>query len=335
MNVFYFLIVCFFLGCSDNSNHIVEERTNLTFETLIHNSNTFSNQELATITLRNKVEEIEFLAKYPMSTAFPEIDYRRDMVIGILLGWRSSVSIRVTIDRVRLEGRALKIYAHEFHPIGQRQAIGYPAHLIVLRKSPLPVSFTPIKVIKEDQDSDIHGKWLFKYFEDVVTGKIDIPPSIVRDVTIEFRKPNGIGGQGPCNQYGGSFTLYHSNGLKLESLYSTEMWCGDIIGKWEARYFSALLDVNSYYTNANELKLFFDNKRKAIIYNRYRFPQLPMGAIEGTVKYFVDSSVWIGGETEPSGYILDNPKWIQGEPSYYFRRVYVTELQYQSESIHW
>lgn len=326
MKMYYFLIVCFFLvGCSDNINRIVDDRTSLPFETIIHNSTAFSNKELATITLKSKVEEEEFLAKYPVSTTFPEIDYRRDMVIGIMLGWRPSVSISVTIDQVIIVGRALKVYAHEFHPSAQSMAIGYPAHLIVLRKSHPPVVFTPIKIIKEIIDSVIYGKWLFRYFEDVTTGRKDIPPSIIPDVTIEFYKPNFFKGRGPCNGYSGTFTLYSDIGIKMPEVFSTRMDCGDIKGEWEGRYFRALMDVNSFLHCENELKLFFDGERHAIVYSRYKIPRLPVGAIEGTVKYFVDTLAWIGGEGEPSGFILDDFKWLEGEPTYHYSRVYVKD----------
>ncbi|MDI6767663.1 MAG: META domain-containing protein [Bacteroidota bacterium] len=332
------LLLCSFLiSCADNSNPIVDRRDEIPFGTIIHSSDAFSNQELATITLRSKSEEEEFLAKYPMSTTFPEIDYRRDMVIGILLGLRPSVSISVTIDQVKNIGRALKVYAHEFHPTGLYMAIGYPAHLIVLRRSHHPVVFAPIKIIRESIDSVIYGKWLFRYFEDVTTGRRDILPSIIRDVTIEFHKPDGFNGNGPCNQYVGSFTLSINNGLKISSLGATKMSCGNIIDEWEGRYFRALMDVNSFLHRENELKLFFDKRRQAIVYSRHEIPQLTIGAIEGTVKYFIDTLPWVGGEVEPSGFILDNFEWLYGEPSYRHNRVYVKDsilVPYLSRRVH-
>jgi hypothetical protein len=47
--------------------------------------------------------------------------------------------------------------------------------------------------------------------------------------------------------------------------------------------------------------------------------------LEGTVVYFVEEMA-IGGEVDPSGFILTDPKWNFGEPSYAYRRIYLTGL---------
>jgi len=57
--------------------------------------------------------------------------------------------------------------------------------------------------------------------------------------------------------------------------------------------------------------------------------------LEGSLSYF-QAPPAIGGETDPSGYIIANPKWISGEPNYAYARVYVSNgepIVYQSEQV--
>jgi hypothetical protein len=48
--------------------------------------------------------------------------------------------------------------------------------------------------------------------------------------------------------------------------------------------------------------------------------------IEGTIEYY-QAPPAIGGECDPDGYIIINPKWISGEPSYSYGRVYLKDGQ--------
>jgi hypothetical protein len=47
--------------------------------------------------------------------------------------------------------------------------------------------------------------------------------------------------------------------------------------------------------------------------------------VEGSVQYYTDTLVWIGGEGDPSGFILSNYRWHRGEPTFTHYRVYVKD----------
>jgi hypothetical protein len=48
--------------------------------------------------------------------------------------------------------------------------------------------------------------------------------------------------------------------------------------------------------------------------------------LEGTIEYY-QAPPAIGAECDPSGYIINNPKWISGAPSYSYGRVYLKDGQ--------
>ncbi len=266
-----FLIPCLLVGCSRETNPVLDNGEKISFETILQSSSTFTNDGLITVALRSKEEENAFLAPNRPTQSFPYVDYQRQMVIGVLVGMRPSVSIRVTIDSVKHHGSSLKVYSHEFHPLGQRMAIGYPSHLIVINKIHLPVVFEPIRLVRESSQDSIYGRWIFQYFETASTGERDLPPSEMGEVTIEFSRESSFGGTGPCNSYGGDFHIHGTNGVTISSLRSTLRACAlNILNEWEARYFNALQDVRTYSFDETELKLYFDENRKAIVYNRSR-----------------------------------------------------------------
>ena len=48
--------------------------------------------------------------------------------------------------------------------------------------------------------------------------------------------------------------------------------------------------------------------------------------IKGTVDYYIDTLLWVGGECDPEGFILTDYTWIIKEPYYSYYRVYVNSL---------
>lgn len=47
--------------------------------------------------------------------------------------------------------------------------------------------------------------------------------------------------------------------------------------------------------------------------------------VEGSVQYYTDTVAWIGGECDPSGFILSNYRWHRGEPPFIHYRVYIKD----------
>lgn len=67
-----------------------------------------------------------------------------------------------------------------------------------------------------------------------------------------------------------------------------------------------------------------------------RNARLPEVSVEGTVRFYIDTLVWIGGECDPSGFILANYNWLKGEPAYPHTRIYLkdsTLALYQSKRV--
>ena len=52
---------------------------------------------------------------------------------------------------------------------------------------------------------------------------------------------------------------------------------------------------------------------------------LPEVAIAGNVLYYVDTVSWTGGEGDPSGFILTDPNWLSGEPTFTYSRIYLKD----------
>lgn len=46
--------------------------------------------------------------------------------------------------------------------------------------------------------------------------------------------------------------------------------------------------------------------------------------ISGKAEYYIDSLLWLGGECDPSSFILTNYKWFSGEPDYPHSRIYIS-----------
>lgn len=263
------ILMCLFLGCANDSLRPIETLPPVQFETVLQSSHAFTSDDFVTVALRSKEDEQAFLQTHPTRVPFPEINYDRNMAIGIIVGMRGSTSILLTIDSVKPVAGILKVYAHEYHPLGQRMAIGYPAHFIALQRFDLPVHFEPVKIVREVSQPGIYGPWVFNYYENIESGERELPPQEMGDVTIEFGMSGEVSGVGPCNAYGGGFRLQEGNLMAIISLRSTLRACAlDILNRWEARYFEVLQRVSSYELDQDTLKLIPSQNRQAIVFRR-------------------------------------------------------------------
>jgi heat shock protein HslJ len=116
----------------------------------------------------------------------------------------------------------------------------------------------------------IRGTWQFEYFEHVETGKRDVPPAEMRPVTLSFvdtacgSEDPICGGRAPCNLYSARYKLHGIDGITIWDLFTTLIWCK--WEEWEDRYYKALVDATRYRIRGTELKLYFDNGRKAAVF---------------------------------------------------------------------
>ena len=70
------------------------------------------------------------------------------------------------------------------------------------------------------QAQGITGKWKLSSMK--ISGE---KTEITSSGTLNISDKNEIGGNGGCNNYGGSFSLEESNSIKFGSLFSTKMYC--------------------------------------------------------------------------------------------------------------
>lgn len=147
-NVLVVLLLSAILGCTTDSSVNFIGNEFISFQTIIKDGSTFQNTLPATVVLRTKVQEDTFLAEHPPTKKFPDVDYSRQMVIGILGGMKEGAMTRLSIDSLKLQGMMI-IYSHELYPAGQYVGKGNPAHFVVLEKILLPVHFEPATVVKE------------------------------------------------------------------------------------------------------------------------------------------------------------------------------------------
>ena len=151
-------VIVLTVGCKEESNIIQPNPIPVAFQTLIHDSFEMSNDtNFVATTLRSRQEADAFIASYlPFITSTPfyydklsTVDYQQSMVIVIVLGRQGSASISVTIDSIKQVGHEWNVYAHKFYPCVQIDMMGNPAHFVAVQQSSVPVTFEPVRVIRE------------------------------------------------------------------------------------------------------------------------------------------------------------------------------------------
>jgi len=283
MKLVIIILFCILLvGCELNENPINDKNPNLPekgekveFQTIMQSEIFFNNEDLITIVLQNKQEEINFFLQNPIkqpSYSFPAIDYSKYTVIGILLGFRPSISIKIKIDSIINYDKYIKVFSHEYHPRIQLDAIGHSAHFVIIEKTYLPVVFEEIKVIRGTDlyANTIFNDWYLICIEDTETKEKYFPPREMRIVRIGFLTNYSFLGLAPCNSYSGSFQLHSNNGISITNLQTFLMACQlDTLNYWESLYYNALLNTQKYEISSDTLRLFYNQNKKALVYKRF------------------------------------------------------------------
>ncbi len=148
-NVLVILLLFAIIGCTTDSGVNFIGNESVSFQTIIRDGSTFQNTLPATVVLRNKAQEDIFLAEHPATKSFPDVDYSRHMVIGMLGDMREGAMTRISIDSIQQLRGTLNVYSHELYPASEYIGKGNPAHLVVVGKNLLPVHFEPATVVKE------------------------------------------------------------------------------------------------------------------------------------------------------------------------------------------
>ncbi len=155
------LLTTLFLGsCKEPIG--VDENAKITqetyFETIYKGNFAFPMSEPIQVVIRSKNEEEAFLNQIQsrlfekngkmLNLDFGDMDYTRDMLICIALGPRSSGSITFEITSVQSTNDNLIVKSVEYHPEMGTTDIGYPMHIIKMKRSDKQVLFAPIAVVK-------------------------------------------------------------------------------------------------------------------------------------------------------------------------------------------
>lgn len=119
----------------------------------------------------------------------------------------------------------------------------------------------------DEDESRLHGKWVFEYWEEQDSGRREYPPTTSSSVSIEFIHKGNISGLGPCNLYSGEYTESIGNRLSVRSLLSTgRARAEDTLNRWEQRYFNSLSQVYSFGNTAKQLKLYAGKPVRALVF---------------------------------------------------------------------
>jgi heat shock protein HslJ len=280
------LIISLFLillvGCEINENPIQDknpsfpERKKIEFQTILQTSDLlFYNDSLITVVLYNKQDELEFLSQNPIvqiSRSFPDVDYNKYTVIGILLGARPHPGYKIQIDSVIDYGAFIKVYSHEYQIPVPLDILGFPIHFIVINKTDLPIFFEDIKVIETPvlDTNKLFNRWDFLFIENILTGEKYFPPREMRTLYINFSRSYFFAGSTPCNYISGDFQLNDNNRITISNLQTTLMACqSDTLNYWEGLYVNGLLNVNKYEITSDTLRLLYNQNTKALVYRRF------------------------------------------------------------------
>ena len=144
-----------FSACTSESGVVDAPEEVAPFQTLMQGSIEYGEAEPAKVVLRDEHQAERFLTSVSpsersgMARALLQVDFREQMVLGLLLGRRGSGSIIASIDSVGVVDDRLRVYSTEFRPAYQTRDVAYPAHLVVVGKTDRPVDFRTVEVIEE------------------------------------------------------------------------------------------------------------------------------------------------------------------------------------------
>ncbi|MBX3044613.1 MAG: META domain-containing protein [Candidatus Kapabacteria bacterium] len=160
------MLTLLFLGaCKDpvglDDNLKMTQET--TFETLFKGNHSFRFEEPVNFVFRSKSEFntfmnsfIEDMANYEkfsdLKFRVNQIDFSKDMLICMSRGAKPSSSITFEITRIVNNQDKLFVESREFHPEVGDLSIGYPIHIVAVKRTEGAVEFAETKIVKEVED---------------------------------------------------------------------------------------------------------------------------------------------------------------------------------------
>ncbi|MCO5252302.1 MAG: META domain-containing protein [Candidatus Kapabacteria bacterium] len=238
-----------------------DEFEELQFESIRTGSYGIEAETPVRMAIRSKAEEVEFLklvhsnqidGGVTVPVVLPDIDYSQDMYIIVMNGPTSSGSIYLRITSVILQNQKITVNSTLFIPQIGTDDIGYPFHLIKLKKRSEPVEFSKTDEFHiegegdpiEDTNNNLKlSAWSWVSFEDS-KGNVDFPENHTNPqfpFTIIFKEDFYGSGISGCNAYSFGYFTNKNNELEIKMGYSTLVHC-----ELTAEFMAALGQAESY-----------------------------------------------------------------------------------------
>ena len=100
------------------------------------------------------------------------------------------------------------------------------------------------------------NKWIFSGLLHNDTNIEESIPDNLREMNIEFSDTNRFHAISSCNEFHGYYLILDHNYIKIDSLFSTEMYCiNDTIRTWEEKYFNGLKNAATFNFTGDTLTI--------------------------------------------------------------------------------
>ena len=106
------------------------------------------------VVLRNDRQWVQFWSEHHPHEPAPEVDFSKDMVVGVFAGPRPADAFKIRIENVRPQAGSLAVDYREVLPPPGTFAVDvtvYPYHLKVIPKTSLTVKFKKLELINPNR----------------------------------------------------------------------------------------------------------------------------------------------------------------------------------------
>ncbi len=156
----------------------VKVTTALNFESILQESRLVVSDADYNLTIRSMDEFINFQTKYlPHISAMPftkitdRVDFDTEMLVIVGSKMHPSGSDYIEVKSIYSNGKTITVYAKEVYSSTGTADIGYPVHVVKLKKSDLPVEFAEREIIKKN--TDVQDNFPIKFYT-LVQGSHDV-----------------------------------------------------------------------------------------------------------------------------------------------------------------
>jgi heat shock protein HslJ len=205
--------------------HFESEGPELHFESIMQGQHIYNLKEPQNFVIRNESDQNAFMQLASQKNIemggtstiepFPEVNYDSEMAIVVHGGRASSGSIWIEVESVILENEEITVHSKLYYPGIGTDDIGYPMHIIKLKKYNHPVNFAPTETIElpgggpESQFmSEIADRqWQLESYVDKNHGDFNAEMETGMTYDLVFHQGGYISGFAGCNNFEGSYEV--------------------------------------------------------------------------------------------------------------------------------